>query len=653
MPALDNFPQDGNLWVIKWIDKVRIAHQATTSASISLLIQKLPISDPKQLHRLDPETLQEILSPPAAQNAVFATTTNLIGSLPAISIGAVYRNGHRVGQLPTETKDFEMPLGELSCESRRLDHEIPSFPDWNKSMPYRVLNKFEYTIDRTNFSQSHCIVYEAAGVEYIIPRSVIFKTYYAQNYKFAQAFTNGDWPTQSKTLIYTDQLDSGLWTGIDADSGEWNIVLQLDVPEELTPLLGIFYFDSYGFKRASSIYTSILQANRNSFKRDWFIDAQIPFETTPDTPLQLSVTGFKLKKYSLAPENAPDRFLVTRILQSSLPILPIINRSCFVNGQRGKTSSNADSPAPFSGQKEIKVATDQTTLSDQSDANKTLESTIVEEESFSFINPPEMRQMKKDSSKSYKTTERFPKTELPDTDRASPGNGTYKGSALPEAQTKMLIRDPDKRFDELIAVLQKLKKQRSILDFTIVPPILSSQKIEVGDLQCWNFLDEKSRLTGRGRRKGWRMKVDAKQNSGGTYSSTGQPRAALIIRIQFNKIVWGYWIEIQVRSSTYRSPYITNVKEDDFDLLGSAIEIIAQAKGNDLANVLDKRINKNSEIAVFNAYKHGYYKDNAGPLSGTVSADSVKKFLNKCHASHQLADTTNNHARALGLAYPA
>ena len=51
MSGINNFPDDNNLWLVKWIDQIRLAHLTTQSASFSVLIQKLSISDPKLIHR--------------------------------------------------------------------------------------------------------------------------------------------------------------------------------------------------------------------------------------------------------------------------------------------------------------------------------------------------------------------------------------------------------------------------------------------------------------------------------------------------------------------------------------------------------------------------------------------------------------------------
>ncbi len=362
MPGFENFPQDGNLWVVKWIDKVRIGHKGTTSASISVLLQKLQLSDPKLIHRINATDLQKILSPPANQEVIFTEATILVGSLPDISIGAVFKDRDNVGHLPVEIAHLQIPLGEVSCESRQLDLEIQSHPEWTKSIPYRVLNRFEYALEFKSVSKSHCLVFKTRKIEYVIPRSVIFKTYYAQTHKLAQAFTNGDWPSQIETLIYTKPLESGLRTWADPQTGEWNIVLQLNVSPDLSPLLGIYYFDPYGIKCAESIYKSILKSQINNRREDWFADAKIPFEIFPEKPLKLSVCGYTLKRYSKAPPDAPDRFLVTRILRSSLPELPVINHACFINGQQGEEQIEVDSPAPFTQHNNFKMATDSTKL---------------------------------------------------------------------------------------------------------------------------------------------------------------------------------------------------------------------------------------------------------------------------------------------------
>jgi len=627
MPAITGFPPDNNLWLVKWIDKIRLAHLSTKSASVSVLLQKLNILDPKLLPSLKGKQLQEILNPQSEQN--YQSVRVLVGVLPEIDIGAVFQSSRRVAQLPSTNVDLKIPLAELSCESRGvLDLEDCPHNEWPPEMPYRVLNKFEYHIDKKECYGSSCLIFKTSTTDYIIPRSVIFKTFYAQNVKFARAFTNGDWPSQCETLICMKELESGLKTEIDSATGDWNIVLQLKVPPELAPLIGIFIFDEYGKKCASSIYSSMFKARHNNGGNAWFIDARIPFQTSPEKPLKMSVQGFALKRYTFAKDDTPSKFLVTKIVGSSLPELPQINRAYVVNGQQGVERVKVDEPAPFANQAATKPANAHTTIDNNSDSNETFGTTEIFTSSFTWINPPVVKQMQKSSSKSYNKPIKSADIDDKNSNQVSAGNNTYSNTAKPEANIKTLIRNPDKRFENLMTVLRDLKNQNKIFGHSIVGPLEKTQSIEIGGIPCWNFLDEESRLTGEWPKKGWRMKKHAEKMPDGGIKF-GQPRAALVAKIEYTENDYGYWIEIEQKSASYRSPYLTNVTCDAYELIQHSVEVIARTEAKNLVNDLTAGAEEfeTTSPPFIKAYKHGYVKNTAGDLSQT----SVLNFLKRCH----------------------
>lgn len=627
MTQISNFPDDQSLWMVKWIDCVRLAHLSTKTASISILLQKLSIRDPKSVSSIAENELKLILSP--TEDTQYKTVRVLIGDLPEIEIGDVFQSKAKVARLPSKSFMLTLPFAESSCESRSLsDLDPPPYQKWDRQMPYRVLNNFEYFLDKKQFHGSNFLIHKSSTTDYIIPKSLIFKTFYAQNRKFALAFTNGNWPTQLETLVCTKELESGLMTGIDETTGAWNIVLQLKVPIELTGLIGIYLFDEYGQTCASSIYSSMLQSRNNNQNDAWFIDAKIPFTTTPNKPLQLALQGFELRRYAGAEEGKPVRVLVTRILGCSLPPLPQLNQAFVINGQQAQDQVKVDAPAPFTNHANIKAANEKTTLDSNLDSNPSFGTTEIFSSSFSWIDPPEVRKMQKTSSKSYNKLTKQNDDEEKNLDIASSGNSTSSNTAHPEADIKVLIRNPDKLFDSLISVLGELKKKDKILNFQIFSPIQKLQSIEIGGLSCWNFLDEEARSTGRWPLKGWRMKKHAKKADNGSYT-LGQPRAALVVRIDYSESEFGYWIEIEQKSTSYRSPYINNVPKDPYELVEHLLEVIARTSARNLVPDLREAVSelKLDQPPIVHGYKHGYVKKS----EGEISAKSVYIFLKKCH----------------------
>jgi hypothetical protein len=627
MSGINGFPDDDNLWLVKWIDQIRLPHLSTKSASFSVLLQKLRIHDPKLVHALNTEEIQAILSPPEGEE--FKFTRHLVGLFPSIEIGAVFQSKNKVAQLPDDSLTITLPFGEQSCSSENfLDLREPPSIEWPTKMPYRLINRFEYFVEKSACHDSQCLVFRTDITEYIIPRSVIFKTFYALNRRFAQAFTNGPWPSQCETLVCMKELESGLKTEIDAETGSWNVVLQLNVPSELTPLLGIYIFDDYGRTCATSIHSSMFKSRQKNAYGGWFIDAKIPFSVDVENPLKLSVQGFKLKKYKHAPADSLTKFLVTKINSSSLPKLPPLRCAYVVSGQQGREKINVDEPAPFSNMCKVKPGNASTTIDSNTDANTTHGSEEIVTSSFFWIDPPPMQRMQKALSKSYNSPVKGDHLGDNVTNVVSPGNNTYSAYASAEAQIKTLIRQPDKLFENLLETLLSLKKDSKIYNYTIIAPIQHLQGIEIGGVRCWNFLDEDARSSGNWPKKGWRMKKHAdKQAEGGL--RFGQPRAALVVRIDYSKSQSGHWIEIEQKSTSYRSPYITKLPNDVQEIMQHLIEIIARNEAKNLISNLDKGVAELDLIdtPMIRAYKHGYKKGTHGDLSH----DSVLAFLRKSH----------------------
>lgn len=52
MAKIDDFPKDGKLWVIKWVDEFRMPHRTPDSTAVSVLLQELPFTEQARLSTL-------------------------------------------------------------------------------------------------------------------------------------------------------------------------------------------------------------------------------------------------------------------------------------------------------------------------------------------------------------------------------------------------------------------------------------------------------------------------------------------------------------------------------------------------------------------------------------------------------------------------
>lgn len=624
MSAIAEFPEDDNLWLIKCCDGYRMPHRSTSSASVAVLLQKLPFNDPKKLSRLSEFEVQDILrDKPDETNPLFLSPCPEVhvAIMPLLYVGAVYKNKQHVGDLPSTRKIITLPDAEESCTARSFGEELPPITGWTAG-PYRVLNKFEYSYRWDLFSRSKCIIRIHEGVEYIIPRSVIFRTFYAAHYKLARAFTNGSWPDRLKDLIFTGTLESGLKTEIDSESGRWNIILQLNVPTGLAPLLAIYYFDEHGRKCAESIYSNARKSCGSRGLNLWHCEAEIPFRAS-SKPLRLDVRGHMLRPYFKADESAVSRFLVTKITSSSFPeYVPDMGWEFTISSKKGGKQIEVDEPPPFSGPRQPKPPNGNTTIDSEYDSNLELQATELFRDTFQWMEPPRIERLVKGQNNTYVGTPRPPKPESSSGDQVSSGNNTGSQASLPEGQAQVLLREPEKRFQYLEMALSELKKKGDISNFAILAPIDSTQLMKREGITCWSFLDEDSRRTGIWPSHDWRLIVSSKPLPNGT-RLRGEPRTALVVEIEYGALI-GYWIEIACKHGGYNSAFLYDIQCEWPEAITHCLELIARAKGRNIGPVLTAGMSElgGGSIAV---YRHQHKSKDSPEFEPT----SILRFLKK------------------------
>ncbi|MET3115831.1 hypothetical protein AAKU64_000034 [Undibacterium sp. GrIS 1.8] len=589
MATFDQFPDDDHLWMVKWVDKIQLPHLSTKSASVEVLLQKLPDILLPSLNRLSEKDIQSLLNVSAFKNPEHFTNPCprvLAGAIPSIYIGQVYQHKVLVGDIPTIRLPIFLPGGEASCETVTLQEEIPQSLGWDPKFPHRILNPSEFSVPKQSFPHSQCLVFRTKKFTYVIPRAVIFQTYYALHTSMARAFTNGPWPEALKSLIFTGELDSGMKTEIDEQTGVWNLVRQIGVKRELAPLLALYYFDPHARVCAESIYSNALQERGFGAHNPWHISAKIPFQG--NTPVSLDVRGFALHSYAtlnknkVSNEHQPTKILITKIIASSFPVVPEIKTAAYVNSLRGSEVTEVDAPPPFSsGVPTPKPPNDATTINNNADAMSEGQPTELVMDTLTWINPPTISTLQKIKSKTYTGKPSSPKPNIDGGDMTSPGNLGYGQNNVSEVRIEIeLVRQPEQRFQYLQNALKKLADKEIIARFTVISPPSQLQTIRHSGDSCWNFLDEESRITGKWPKKGWRLVTPSKRLDDGSLK-IGQPRAALVIEIEFQDIV-GYWIEIESRTGGFRSPFLYNFNCDPLDAVSHCIEIIALHEGKNL-----------------------------------------------------------------------
>lgn len=551
MPIIEEFPKDDAYRLVKWVDKFTIPHLTTRSTSVTVRLQRLPFQRHSDLNRLTREGAAALLplDRTDAGQAQYTSVAVHAGLLPHLVIGRVYQGQRLVGELPTRQATLTLADAELSCHEIRIGEELPAPAGW--TYPYKQLLSREFGGIQTEFGASRCLVFvDASGIEYVIPRALIFQRFYAIQRELANAFTSGPWAQTKHRIVYEGQLKSGLETRIDPATGAWHVILQTHVDNDFARLAALLYFDDYAVARAESIYTGLLSDRRGNVHAPWFASAQIPFRAEAK-PLRLQVKGFMLRPRLGRREGGgkpvvhKQSFLVTSILGSSWPsYTPPIKAGRLNSGDKGKEQLPSQGDRPYANHLHARPAGSELVTTSATDASAAQGDAVTLEDTFSWLDGEEPEKLTKDRSQLYSDSDLRPAPPPPDA--ASGGERTHQGGNAAPAHHKVLVRDPVNRFRYLLDAFELLHSAGDLQRYNVFQPAISSQLAQCGGLSCWNFLDDMARRTGRWPSAGWRMLERAR--GVGIERTPGKPRCVLVVRIEVGTQL-GYWFEIETRTT--------------------------------------------------------------------------------------------------------
>jgi hypothetical protein len=631
MPIIEEFPPDDAYRVVKWVDKFTLPHLTTRSTSVTVRLQRLPLSNHSELNRLTREGAVALLplDPSEPGKDPYTSIALHAGLLPHLAVGRVYQGQRLVGELPTRSATITLPDAEQSCREVRIGDVLEPPAGWNQNYPYKLILSGEFGGIQSEFSASRCLVFtDERGVEYVIPRAVIFQRFYAIQRELANAFTSGPWARTKTKIVYEGELKSGLKTKIDPISGAWHVILQTHVDNDFARLAALLYFDDYARSCAESIYAGMLSDRRGSTHLPWFASAKLPFRAEAK-PLRLEVKGFMLPPRFGRQGNGGKRvilkqaFLVTSILGSSWPSYPPqIMAGRLNSGDKGKEQLPAEGDKPYMGHLRARPAGSDLVTTSDVDASASQGDAVTLEDTFSWLDGPEPEKLTKDRSQLYGESD-FVRPQPPPPDTASGGERTHQAESTAPAHHKVLVRDPVNRFRYVLKAFDSLQKTGDLQTHSIFQPVIPSQMAQCGGLTCWNFLDEVARKTGRWPATGWRMLERARGN--GSERSLGKPRCVLVVRVEFRGHT-GYWFEIETRPSEggVLSPFVVDLEADGQGAAQHIVESIARADGRNLRQVMAASVQEiGSGLA--HCYKH-YYK---GDHSSELDSNSLRRFLTK------------------------
>jgi len=90
-----DFPEGDDYWVVKWYDRYTQAHALSRSPSFEVLLERVAISDARELRTLNRSSIGSLLSS-ISSTKVFKTARIATGSLPFVRLGHGYQNKSRV-----------------------------------------------------------------------------------------------------------------------------------------------------------------------------------------------------------------------------------------------------------------------------------------------------------------------------------------------------------------------------------------------------------------------------------------------------------------------------------------------------------------------------------------------------------------------------
>lgn len=592
MAVFEGLPDDERFRFIKWVDRFKVPHAGTRSASVEALFEMLPIQSITELNELDEATVRAIVgtrSGASAQSTSAEHTRHqfLTGSLPHLRIGSVYRGGRYVGQLPATQRHIDLPHESLLTKAT-IGANLSPPPGWGEGVPYRPMTAKQYELRPFRpFEQSECLYFldRASSTEYVIPRAVIFRTFYASHTLLANAFTSGPWGETAPTLISEWDFRSGLKTQVDPVTGSWDVVLTPSVPVDgFVHLLALLWHEPYAKRCADNVYTAMLQSSERNADRVWFASAKIPYRPD-DSALPLDVRGFDLlprTSYFASGSEVPHHtFLVTSITSFPWPSwAPIVRWEKTNSGEKGKNQTRSPEPRPYGGGHRSRPIGSDVRLTSTADASRRLPRLEATEDRISITGAPPLEKMLKQNSIHYEGTSRPPPDEQ-EAPTASSGNSSYGVDAQQPIHHNTIARSKISNFTGLLDALEELPTGDPPLpvSYSVVQPEDAPMVALAAGEPCWDFLSLEERYSGEWPRFGWNVIREHKQRV---------PRAALILRISLQGEE-GYWIEIEPRTANDAmcSPFLIGVAGDVQATLRSALAAIASHCGHHLQAPLE------------------------------------------------------------------
>lgn len=453
------FPTDGRLWWIRWVDGYSVQEGRTATPSVEVVLSPLdvPLSG---LRDLD-------LKAAFRDNSTHEPIRVFTGYIPRLAIGMVFQNGVEVGRLPLEATKFDSELVELSTNA--VMDKLPTNPNW-WNHPYRVINRTDLYLGP--HCTSYAVVAQTREATVVLPCHEVFRTMYAPDTDIAIALTSGPWE-HTQTKVVDPQM-----TGIRPD-GSWQIKLRRRIRNECAPSLANLCLSYAGRHAANSIFTGLLKNEGRGL-----IEAPIPF----------GISRLKIEAKGVWLAGDPPKFLALQIGGMTWPIDAEIFFTRDNSGDKGEVQIPIDRPRPYSGSTSNPSPDEDGFIKANSQEDPSAESdpTKYPLPTFRWEQLPRLKKTRKPESFQYQG-DQFA-TEETALDGVSAGT-TFSGDTQSGAAIYTITdRSGNDRFTAVAEMLDRLQQAKEIVAWRPVPH--PRPRLVVGGHPAWHFPTDPEKCLG-------------------------------------------------------------------------------------------------------------------------------------------------------------
>lgn len=588
-------------WMIKWIDKFRLIGLTQESPSVEVLLFALP-------ERMDPSAIQA--STGARASSLLAHGGHLpadsdrvkvvrveVGWINQLRIGLIFSAKDPTVQIPTEKRTFRLSK-DSGVQALRLGK--PRFQNAPRPLFFSESELFDPAAH--GLEHSHCVVFHVGAVEYIIPRTVLFTTFYAFSSPIANEICRAPWPTAAEHLISFCKYESGLKTEADDENKIWYIVLQDCISRVNEQQLAALWFDKYARNATEEIYNDARVRWHAVTSPYWFCTARLPFELG-EKPMEFKVEGYSLAR---SKSTGKERFLVTSIFSYPWTF------DYQVLGEKHSSNSRADDATrrqTVEGEyrkKKRPVEGSSSARADRSvDPDARSAVNVFYAQPIEIVGAPPLKKQRKSSSKHFTGTGGA-ESEGPSTS-VSTGVDSYQSNAPAKADSIARKRDPAQQFEFFLEALRALRERSVITHFADYPPPTTGQMIARNNRSCWALMCIRGTMPEQQPKFGWEVMAEHLEP---TLTETKRPpparysRALLVIeaRVGQHRLLI---FEIEPRSDQLRMFCVANPSARAAVAMAEVVDAIREKNGS----IADKDLGTLFDVlggARVQAWRHSY-----------------------------------------------